>query len=78
MVNALKNLVSALLAAISVAIFAAAGIVRWREAVLMMACCTVGGYLGGRLATVLPARVVRWVVIGVGLAMSAAFFSRTR
>ncbi|MFT3718502.1 sulfite exporter TauE/SafE family protein [Pseudorhodoferax sp.] len=76
-VNALKNLVSALLAAISVAIFAAAGIVRWREAVLMMVCCTVGGYLGARLSTVLPARAVRWLVIVVGLAMSAAFFART-
>ncbi len=75
-VNALKNLISALLAAISVAIFAAAGIVHWREAVLMMASCTVGGYLGVRLAKALPARVVRWFVIVVGLVTSALFFQR--
>ena len=74
--NGLKNALSFVLSAISVAVFAAAGVVRWPEAVLMMAAATVGGYAGARIAKVLPARWVRAFIIAVGLAMSAAFFVR--
>lgn len=74
--NGLKNGLSFILSAISVATFAAAGIVVWPQAVLMMAAATVGGYAGAPLARMLPRKVVRGVVIAVGLAMSAVFFAR--
>ncbi|MCC7099101.1 MAG: sulfite exporter TauE/SafE family protein [Rubrivivax sp.] len=74
--NAVKNLVSTLLTAIAVAIYAAGGIVQWKEALLMMAAATLGGYLGARGARRLPAPVLRWGIVAIGLAMTVLFFAR--
>ncbi|MEW9834432.1 sulfite exporter TauE/SafE family protein [Mesorhizobium marinum] len=74
--NGLKNCLSFVLSAISVATFAAAGIVAWPQAALMMVAATVGGYAGAPLARALPRAVVRAVVIVVGATMSAVFLWR--
>lgn len=74
--NGLKNALSFVLSAISVATFAAAGIVAWPQAVLMMVAATIGGYAGAPLARALPASVVRTIVIAVGAVMSLVFFWR--
>ena len=74
--NGLKNGLSFILSAISVATFALAGIVAWPQAILMMVAATVGGYAGAPLARMLPRKVVRGVVIAVGVAMSAVFLAR--
>jgi uncharacterized membrane protein YfcA len=76
LMNGLKNCVSFVLSAISVATFAAAGIVAWPQAVLMMIAAAIGGYAGAPLARVLPAAVVRLVVILTGTILSAVFFWR--
>ena len=75
-VNALKNLNSFVLSLLSVAAFAAAGAIVWPQALWMMVGATLGGWAGARLARRLPAKWVRALVIGTGLAMSAVFFSR--
>ena len=46
--NGLKNLVSALLTAIAVAVYAWGGLVLWPQALAIMAAATAGGYLGAR------------------------------
>ncbi len=74
--NGLKNGLSFIVSAISVATFAAAGLVAWPQAVVMMAAATIGGYLGAPVARAFPAWMVRAGVISVGAAMSAAFFWR--
>lgn len=74
--NALKNLNSFVLSILSVVAFALAGAIVWPQAVLMMACATVGGLAGARLAKRLPAAWVRALVIATGLGMSLAFFWR--
>ncbi len=74
--NGLKNGLSFILSAISVATFALAGIVAWPQAILMMVAATAGGYAGAPLARMLPRKVVRGVVIAVGVAMSAVFLAR--
>ena len=74
--NGLKNALSFVLSGISVATFAAAGIVAWPQAVLMMVAATVGGYAGAPVARALPASVVRTIVIAVGASMSGLFFWR--
>jgi uncharacterized membrane protein YfcA len=76
LMNGLKNGLSFVLSAISVATFAAAGIVAWPQAVLMMAAATIGGYAGAPVARALPNWVVRAIVIVVGAVMSAVFFWR--
>jgi len=58
--------------------FAWAGVIVWREAVLMMLAATLGGMVGARLARRLPVAWVRAIVILTGLVMSAAFFWRVR
>ena len=74
--NGLKMGLSFLLSVVSVATFAAAGLVAWPEAAVMMAASTAGGYLGAPLARALPRRVVRGTVIAVGATMSVIFFAR--
>lgn len=76
LMNGLKNALSFVLSAISVATFAAAGIVAWPQAVLMMMAATIGGYAGAPVAGALPASVVRIIAIAVGAVMSAVFFWR--
>lgn len=75
--NALKNLNSFVLSILSVVAFALAGAIVWPQAVLMMACATVGGLVGARLSKRMPAAWVRALVITTGLGMSVAFFLRT-
>lgn len=74
--NGLKNMLSFVLSAISVAIFAAAGIVQWPQAVLMMVAAIIGGYAGAPIARLLPRNIVRGIVILVGVLMSGIFLAR--
>ena len=73
--NGLKNGLSFVISAVSVVTFAAAGIVAWPAALLMMAVSIAGGYAGAALARALSRRVVRGIIIGIGLMMSAIFFA---
>ena len=72
--NGMKNLVSALLTAIAVAIYAAGGIVQWKLAILMMVAATLGGYGGARIARKIPAHILRWGIVLTGLIMAVLFF----
>lgn len=74
--NGLKNGLSFALSAISVAVFAAGGLVQWHYAVAMMLASTVGGYAGAPIARKLPRSVVRALIALVGFTMSAVFFWR--
>jgi uncharacterized membrane protein YfcA len=74
--NALKNVNSLVLSWLSVATFFIAGMIAWREGVLMMAAATAGGYFGARWSKRLPTQWVRVGVIMTGLFMSALFFMR--
>ena len=77
LMNGLKNGMSFVVSAASVATFALAGIVHWPEAVLMMVAATIGGYAGAHASRRLPQRVVRFAVIAIGTVMTAVFFART-
>ena len=74
--NGLKNLVSALLTAIAVAVYAIGGVVDWRYALLMMVAATAGGYIGARVARRIPALWLRWGIVATGLVMTGVFFWR--
>lgn len=75
--NGMKSLLSCLLSSVAVAVYALGGIVAWNEALLMMLGTTTGGYAGARLAHRLPAAVLRWGIVAVGLVLSALFFTRS-
>ena len=74
--NGMKNLVSSLLTAIAVALYAAGGIVAWPQALVMMLAATVGGFAGAKLAQHIPATVLRWAIVATGLVMAGLFFAK--
>ncbi len=74
--NGLKNWLSFVLSAISVAVFAIGGLVEWHYAVVMMVAAMIGGYAGAPIARALPKKVVRALIALVGFTMSAVFFWR--
>ncbi|MCA6215531.1 sulfite exporter TauE/SafE family protein [Ideonella sp. B7] len=71
--NALKNLNSLVLSAVSVLTFAWAGQVHWPQALGMALAAIAGGYLGAALTRRLPPVWVRAVVIATGLGMTLKF-----
>ena len=74
--NGMKNLVSALLTAIAVVIYAAGGVVQWPQALMMMVAATAGGYGGARVARRIPAPWLRGGIVATGLVMAGLFFWR--
>lgn len=76
LMNGLKNAMSFIISAISVATFALAGIVVWKQAILMMVASAIGGYVGAPLSRIIPVKVVRMLVISIGVVLSVVFFQR--
>lgn len=72
--NGLKSALSAVLTLVSVSTYALGGVVHWPAAVLMMAGSVAGGYAGARLSRRIPQKLLRSIIIGVGLTMAALFF----
>ena len=71
--NVAKNLVSSLNTFAASAWFIAHGAVAWPQTLAMMAGCLVGGFCGAHLSRRVPQAFMRWVVIAVGLLLTAVF-----
>ncbi|SMX48900.1 sulfite exporter TauE/SafE family protein [Maliponia aquimaris] len=74
--NGLKNALSFAVSAISVTVFAVAGLVAWPQAVAMMVAATVGGYAGAPLSRILPRTAVRGAIAVAGFGTGAVFLWR--
>lgn len=74
--NGLKNVVSASITVIAVAIYAWGDLVAWPQALLMMTAATAGGYVGARAARRIAAPVMRAAIVATGLIMTVLFFLR--
>jgi uncharacterized membrane protein YfcA len=74
--NAVKNLLGAGINGISVVVFVLDDKVSWRYVPGMVLAAIAGGYLGARFGRFLPGALVRWIVIVIGLALSAYYFAR--
>lgn len=74
--NALKNLLSALVGLVTLVIFAGLGAVAWPQTLVMLAGAVAGGWIGGRVGQRAPAWLIRGFVIAVGLGLSAVYFAR--
>ena len=75
--NGLKNLMGMCTNGVAAIYFIWAGMVFWPYAILMAAGATAGGLAGAKLARRLGRKAVRWIVIGIGLGMSAWLFVRS-
>ena len=74
--NAIKNLLAALMNGVASIYFVACGMVDPRGALLMTAGAVAGGFIGARIARRVKPRIVRWTVIVIGLSLSAIFAVR--
>ncbi|MBV9121430.1 MAG: sulfite exporter TauE/SafE family protein, partial [Chloroflexi bacterium] len=60
--------------AAAVVAFIIARAVYWPEALLMLVAAVLGGYIGARVVRKVSPEVLRWLVIAIGIGMSAYFF----
>jgi uncharacterized protein len=74
--NAVKGILSLIIGAVSVVVFAIGAPVDWLVVALLSPANLVGGFLGAKLAGRLPAPVLRIAVVVGGLAVSIYLFAR--
>ena len=74
--NALKNMLSIVIAAVAIVIFASGGVVAWLEAAAMVPGVAIGGWLGVWTARRVPQGAVRAFVVAVGLFLAGYYFMR--
>jgi uncharacterized membrane protein YfcA len=72
--NALKNFLAIVIAAVAIVVFSTAGAVAWYHAAVMVPGCALGGYAGIAVAKRVSQVVLRWVVIAAGLGLSVYYF----
>ena len=72
--GAIRTLLAAAINAAAVVTFIVAGAVLWAQCVVMIAGALSGGWFGAHYAQKADPQKVRYVVIGIGLLMSAYFF----
>ena len=75
-VNVIKNLLSGLTSFVAVVVFLLTGMVAWPPTLVVMAGAIIGGFLGGRLARVLPPETMRRIVIAVGAILTVVYARR--
>ncbi|RJG01135.1 sulfite exporter TauE/SafE family protein [Noviherbaspirillum sedimenti] len=76
-INAIKNLLSAVIYSVTVLTFVIAGAVDWPYTLLMAATAILGGYLGARFARRIPAQWLRRFIIAVGFCLTGFYFFKT-
>lgn len=74
--NALKNFVAVLIAAVAIIVFSGGGVVAWIPALIMIPGGALGGYAGVWLAKRVPQAVIRALVVLVGFGLSWYYFTR--
>lgn len=72
--NALKNLLAAVINATASVYFALSGLVDWPRAAIMILGALIGYWLGAHFSQKIPQAAVRSIVVSVGLVISAIMF----
>lgn len=75
-INALKQTVSLLVNVSAAIVFFVWGPIDWPIALVMMVCSLVGGALGGVLSSRVPPKVLRWLVVVIGVVVSGVYFAK--
>ena len=74
--NALKQLVSLAVNVSAAVAFLFSGRIDWTLTLVMAASALIGGMVGGAIASRVPAKLLRGVVVVAGLVLSAVYFAR--
>ncbi|MBX3529487.1 MAG: sulfite exporter TauE/SafE family protein [Rhizobiaceae bacterium] len=72
--NALKNMLATVIAAIAIVVFVWGGVVAWPQAIVMIPGVALGGWSGVWVARRVPQAYMRWTVIAVGLFLAVYYF----
>jgi len=72
--NALKNLLSIVIASVAILVFVSGGVVAWPQALVMVPAVALGGYFGVWTAKRVPQNAVRGFVVAVGLFLAVYYF----
>ncbi len=75
-INALKNVLSAVVGLVTLVVFAIFAPIHWGAALTLAPATIVGGYAGARLARRLPSRVLRIVIVTFGTAIGLVLLYR--
>lgn len=75
-VNAIKNILSAVIYTITVFTFILAGMVSWSFTLIMLIAATAGGYFGAIMARRISPRWLRRFIVVVGFGLSIYFFQK--
>jgi len=73
-INALKVVANTMANGVAFLIFVVDGQVVWRYCLLAMVTCAIGGYSSARLGRMVPQKILRGLVVMIGLSMAAWFF----
>jgi hypothetical protein len=74
--NATKNLITSLNSLAAAIYFAIAGAVAWKFALIMLLGTLSGGWIGARLARIVPRPIMRFIVVAVGTLLTVAYAAR--
>jgi uncharacterized membrane protein YfcA len=74
--NALKSALSAVTATVTLVVFGIFGPIDWQVVAVAAPASLVGGFLGARVATRIPTRPLRVLIVGFGVAVSVYLFLR--
>lgn len=74
--NALKNMLSIVIAAVAILVFVSGGVVAWPQAIVMIPGVALGGYAGVWIARRVPQGAVRAFVVAVGLFLAFYYFTK--
>lgn len=72
--NALKNFLAMLIAAVAIIVFASGNVVGWPQAAVMIPAGAIGGYSGVWIARRVPQNVIRALVVAVGGLLTMYYF----
>jgi uncharacterized membrane protein YfcA len=76
--NALRTVLSVAINGVALIAFTTKGVIAWPEGLVMVAGSAAGGFAGAKLATRLPARVLRRLVVALAWTVTALFFLRAK
>jgi uncharacterized membrane protein YfcA len=74
--NALKNMLSIVIAAVAILVFVSGGVIAWPQAAIMVPGVALGGYAGVWIARRVPQGIVRAFVIAIGLLLAFYYFTK--
>lgn len=77
-ITAMKNVISAVEGAVTVAFFALTTQVDWVAVALLAPATIVGGYAGARIARRIPQRILRGAIVAYAVVVAVVLFLRAR